>query len=101
MDMRTLRYSGTAIRWTVTPTIDGNNVTVPDFTVTVLGNEYPMTGGSFVLENEGDTVYVTSSGLVQENVDSPGEKAVFPETGACYWLLSRVSDDILKLEAGA
>lgn len=99
--MRVLRYSGTAIRWAVVPEFDGHTVTVPDFSVTVMGNDYPMTGGSFVLENEGDTVYVTPSGLVQENADSPGEKAVFPETGACYWLLSRVSDDILKLEAGA
>ena len=99
--MRVLRYSGTAIRWAVVPEFDGYTVTVPDFSVTVMGNDYPMTGGSFVLENEGDTVYVTPSGLVQENADSPGEKAVFPETGACYWLLSRVSDDILKLEAGA
>ena len=99
--MRVLRYSGTAIRWAVVPEFDGHTVTVPDFSVTVRGNDYPMTGGSFVLENEGDTVYVTPSGLVQENADSPGEKAVFPETGACYWLLSRVSDDILKLEAGA
>ena len=99
--MRVLRYSGTAIRWAVVPEFDGHTVTVPDFSVTVRGNDYPMTGGSFVLENEGDTVYVTPSGLVQENVDSPGEKAVFSETGACYWLLSRVSDDILKLEAGA
>ena len=99
--MRVLRYSGTAIRWTVTPEVDGNTVTVPDFTVSVLGNDYPVTGGSFDLESDGDTVYVTPSGLVQENADSPGEKAVFPETGACYWLLSRVSDDILKLEAGA
>lgn len=99
--MRVLRYSGTAIRWAVVPEFDGHTVTVPDFSVTVMGNDYPMTGGSFVLENEGDTVYVTPSGLVQENADSPGEKAVFPETGACYWLLSRVSDDILMLEAGA
>ena len=98
--MRKLFYRGNAIRWTVEPEIDGTTVTVPDFTMTVMGVDYPVTGGVFTLEDQ-DAVYMTPSGLVQENAEAPGEKTPFSETGACYWLASRAGDEILILEAGA
>lgn len=101
--IRKLKYTGGTINWSVGVEVDEStfSVTVPDFSVSVAGNTYAITGGVFVLSDE-DTVFITPSGLVQENTGedaTPVEKNPFPETGSCYWLVARTGDDILILEA--
>ena len=101
--IRKLKYQGGTITWGVEVEVDEvtSTVTVPAYAITVAGNTYEIAGGVFILEDK-DTVYVTPAGLVQEGGEEdsiPVEKAVFPETGSCYWLVSRVGDDILILEA--
>ena len=98
--IKKLKYKGGTITWNVNIEVDEATftATIPAYTITVGGNVYEMSGGVFVLADK-DTVYVTPAGLVQEGEeDTPVEKGVFPETGSCYWLVSRVDDDILILE---
>ena len=98
--IRTLRYSGAAIGWSVSPEFDGFAVTVPSFVATIMGNEYQIAGETISLENDGDTVWITPTGLVKDHEEEVVEKDVFHETGECYWLLSRAGENILMLEAG-
>lgn len=76
-------------------TIDGDRVTVPDFTFELNRQRHQITGGAFDMA-VGDTIYITPQGLQKISGQEYPEQ-VF-ENGAAYWLVSMIKDDILVLE---
>lgn len=76
-------------------TIDGDHVSIPNFTFTLDDKEHQIAGGAFDVV-VGDTIYITPQGL--EKVQEKEYPEHVFESGSAYWLVSKTKDDILVLE---
>lgn len=73
-----------------------NNISIEEYTFYLDGKPYAMKALQERDMKEGETVYMTPSGLVKcSNGEMPKEK--FP-TETVYWLIQRLSDKYIELE---
>ena len=92
---------GQGLAFSVEITESGSTVDIPAFVFEVNSKQYPMAAETFTLA-DGDTVYITPSGLARMAYDQDAKSTPYPadrfDNGVAYWLVQRVNGENIRLE---